>query len=1760
MVQLPPLSAVTAHSMPLARRHTVPLTPTPLLGRETELATVCVRLLAPEVRLLTLTGPGGVGKTRLALAAAAAVGDAFADGVVFVDLVLVRDPALVPQAIAEAAGVSQAGEQQPLLSGLLDALRDRDLLLVLDNGEHLLAAGPALAELLTACPGLTLLLTSRAPLQLRWEHELPVAPFPVPDANLAASVSALQATPAVRLFVARAQAARPDFVLTEQNAADVLAICTRLGGLPLAIELAAARIRVLTPRVLLARLEGTPGGAGSALQVLSGGAHDLPARHRSLRDTIAWSYDLLEAPEQALFRRLAVFVGGCTLAAAEAVGGPGDGRVAEVLAGLESLIAHSLLRQVAGPDGEPRFTMLEPLREYGLEQLAASGEEASVRQAHADYFLALAETDDLHGPGGSALAHRLDADRANLRAAVSYCAAAADGGERLLRSAAALGYFWFLQGQVSEGRAWCAAALATPAAATHLQLRARVLYSAGQLAWDACDLPAARALLEESISCARTTNDGRGLIRALYVLGEVLWDLGEQDAARAVVEESVARAQAADYAWELASAHERLALQAFRLGDWASARSHYEESIRQFRHLDDRPPLAYCIRCLGFVAQAEGGQTEALHRFTDSIRINQELGDLRGVAAGLTALAGLTIALGDAERAARLSGTAMAMLERSGATALLPLDRLRHERTLEVERAALDETRLSALWADGRALSIEAAIALAAEAVGRAASPARVAGAEDEALPAAPSAHMARPEPEAGGSSTHADEAPVHQATNESAAAANFVGREAELAALTRLLDRAALGRGGLALIVGDAGIGKTRLLAEFAARAETAGWLVLRGAAYEADGTPYLPLVEALGAYVRTCPADLLRGQLGGYATDLARMLPDLPRRFPDLVPGALPPEQARYRLFEGLTAFAGSVARAASRGLVLLLDDLHWADAASVQALLHLARRLAGLPVLVVAACRPPDATGAGPLTDLLAALRREQLAERLDLAPLVPEAVAALVEELSGRPPAAAVTAALHQETNGNPFYLEELVRQLQAEGRDLANPEAMAAGWQVPAGVRDVLAARLARLSPDANRLLQAAAVLGERVRFDVLGDAAGIAPVALLDAVEEATASGILREEPEGYRFSHALLRQAVRDGLSLPRRQQLHLRAAAAIERLYARDLAPQLPALAQHYRLAGPAVAAQALRYARQAADAALAVYAWEAAVEHWQAALGLLEPDAVAERCELLLALGDAQYRAGDRTASRENFRAASDLAREQGWGERLARAALGYAGVVVAYGLSDPGTIALLEQAISALGEDEAVLRCRLQARLAMELSFTADTARQESLSAAALAGARHLGEPTALTAALTARHYALGAPERLPERLAIVDDLLAVATAAGDKESVARAYCWRLADRIEAGDLAAADRDLAACTALIEEFQQPRLLWLAAVFRVMRALLDGRFDDAEASRAAALQLGRRSQWSDALLTDVAQRQLLRWQRGRVEKTEPVPARAVGEQFPAPPGQPAWLLRGLVEQGRHEEARAALDRLAAGNFAALPRGGARLISLALLAEVCAALADRPRAAALYPLLAPFAGRVVTTVGGSLCLGSAAYYLGLLATTLERWPQAEQHFEAAAALHERFGARPFLAQTWFSHGRMLLARGERGDAERAARLLAQAHGLAEELGMAPLTRAAAGYALPSSPAPAATAAAAPPSTEPLPDGLTAREAEVLGLIAAGLTSRQIAAELVLSVDTVRRHTTNVYTKIGAHGRAEATAYALRHGLIPARQPHPPH
>jgi predicted ATPase/class 3 adenylate cyclase len=649
-VDFPPLRSLER------RPHNLPAQPTPLLGRETEVAALREALAAPSPRLVTLTGPGGVGKTRLALQAAAEAIDSFPDGVWWAPLAGVSDPALLPDAIAAPLGVREA-PGEALLDSIGAHLRARHALLLLDNLEHLPDAGAPIAHLLAAAPDLRVLATSRAPLHVRGERTFPVAPLPLPRPARDLSLEDALSSPAVQLFVDRAQAVVPDFQLDAATAPAVAAICQRLDGLPLAIELAAARTRLLPPPALLARLE-------RALPLLTGGARDLPERQRTLRATIAWSHDLLAPEEQRLFAQLSVFAGGCSLEAALAVCAEQDGDDLLLLDQLDTLVAQSLLRTSPSDGANPRFAMLETIREFGRERLQASGEADAVCQRFAAYFLSLAERAEplLSGPEQGDWLARLTAEHDNLRESL-VAAAHLEPPADHLRLAGALWRFWWVRGHLTEGRQRLDEALArrgegeiTP------EVLARALDGAGVLAEAQGDIDRAAALHDEALTLWRLAEDSAGEARSLENLGIIeLFDRANLTRARELHEAALACFRAADDRFGVASALANLGAVALRAEDFPRASSLYQEALALALSLGDARAAAAASTNLASLAFFQGDFDNSAALFEEALRHWQALDDVPGAALALGNLAAALQWTGDTSRAKTLYEESLAL-------------------------------------------------------------------------------------------------------------------------------------------------------------------------------------------------------------------------------------------------------------------------------------------------------------------------------------------------------------------------------------------------------------------------------------------------------------------------------------------------------------------------------------------------------------------------------------------------------------------------------------------------------------------------------------------------------------------------------------------------------------------------------------------------------------------------------------------------------------------------------------------------------------------------------------------------------------------------------------------------------------------------------------------------------------------------------------------------------------------------------------------
>ena len=675
----------------------------PLIGRDTEVAAIKKLLLTEEVRLVTLTGPGGTGKSSLCLRLARELLDDFQNGVFFVALTSINDPNLVAPTIAKVLGIKEE-RGVSLVDSMKEFFRGKRILVVLDNFEQVISAAPLITDLLASSLGLEFIVTSRAALHLRGEHEFAVLPLAVPDPQRLHSLEQLAKYSSIALFVSRAQALKPDFTLSEDNAAAVAEICTRLDGLPLAIELAAARIKLLPPSAMLKRMD-------SSLKVLTGGARDLPARQQTMRGAIAWSYDLLEPEERTLFNRLSIFLGGCSLEEAEAVCNSTGDLELDFLDGVTSLVDKSLLRQKEQDDSEGRFSMFQTIREFGLEQLAQTGELATVRAQHLNFYLELAEQaePELTGASQASWFSRLEKEHDNFRAALIY-SRESDRLEDGLRLAGALWRFWEVRGHVGEGRA-VMDQLLNMAGATDVSpnVRAKALNGAGVLAGNQGDHARQTAILQESLKLYEELDDKSGIAQSINNLGSIAYSQGDYARAQDFYTQSLELRRAISDSWGIANSLNNLGGVAFLQGDSKRALELHSESLSLRRSLGDKRGISMSLNNMGEVAQEQQDYGRAAALFAESLAIRKELGDRFFIVSSLHNLAEVACSRKDYERGARLFGAAEALREMIGAP--LPTEKRQNfERYLDEARDALGRADLSSARSQGRVMSLGEAI------------------------------------------------------------------------------------------------------------------------------------------------------------------------------------------------------------------------------------------------------------------------------------------------------------------------------------------------------------------------------------------------------------------------------------------------------------------------------------------------------------------------------------------------------------------------------------------------------------------------------------------------------------------------------------------------------------------------------------------------------------------------------------------------------------------------------------------------------------------------------------------------------------------------------------------------------------------------------------------------------------------------------------------------------------------------------------------
>jgi tetratricopeptide (TPR) repeat protein len=854
--------------------------------------------------------------------------------------------------------------------------------------------------------------------------------------------------------------------------------------------------------------------------------------------------------------------------------------------------------------------------------------------------------------------------------------------------------------------------------------------------------------------------------------------------------------------------------------------------------------------------------------------------------------------------------------------------------------------------------------------------------------------------------------------------------------------------------------VGKTRLLSEIGIEAGDRGFAVLSGRAYESQATaPFGAMSEALSRYLRDRPHSEVRAAIGNGGQYLSLLAPQV-RRITQVAPSSatVDPEAERFRLYEEVCDFLVNVA--GIRPLLLFLDDLQWADPGTIQMLDHIVRRVQECRILVTGTYRDTDIDDQHPLAGLVRSVTRQRTGRAMTLAPFEREECSAVLESFTRSRPSPEVVDALHEETRGNALFLIETARSLVEQGRDLTAPVASLEGRAVPDTVREVIGERLTRLSRETREVLDHAAVLGGALSTQVLAAATGERERTVLDALEEAHGSRILEEEGGGFAFAHPLILSTIYQELSAPRRSLLHREAGEAIERLFGPH-PDHVSELAYHFCEGGERV--KGFEYSKLAGARALELLAYEESGRHYERALSLLGEDDPSERCDLLLDLGNVRWMSGDHRAALEVRQQAVELARDTESPERFARAVLalrvGYTQLQLEV---DDQYVGLLKEALTAVGDEDSPLRAKLLAYLGAQHYFSPDARQRISLTSEAVEMARRAGDKATLADALIVQHFALREPQYAEERMEITGEIIELAEDTNQSAFALSGLSCRIGDLLELGIVDGTDQAISEHAALADQLKHHSSMILSHQYVAMRALFDGRFDDAEREAYQALELAQESSSRTAIAIFGTQLFLIRKEQGRLEEIEQA-HRMLVERYPTIPAYRAGLAALYSELGESASARTQFEALAAGDKIDLPPDTNWLTGIAFLSEACGFLRDVERSEYLYGQLQPFDGRLIVVGYGTLCLGPASLYLGVLAGVNAAFDAAANHFDDALETCDKTGSMCWAARTKYEYARMLLA-GQR-EPERAQQLLSDTRRIAVELGMNRLAeRAAAG------------------------------------------------------------------------------------------------
>ena len=983
-----------------------------------------------------------------------------------------------------------------------------------------------------------------------------------------------------------------------------------------------------------------------------------------------------------------------------------------------------------------------------------------------------------------------------------------------------------------------------------------------------------------------------------------------------------------------------------------------------------------------------------------------------------------------------------------------------------------------------------------------------------------------------------------------------LVGRERELALLRQCFELARGGRGQAVSIIGDAGLGKSRLLYEFrqVLASHDYAWLDGRCHPYGA-ALAYGPIVELLKQQFQIDTSDRDEDIRGKIQRGLASLSAALAAAAPYVghllgvdtaggLPAGLAPEAVKYRAFEALRGLVSE--SAGCRPLVLVIEDLHWVDPTTSEFLTFLLEHVAGARVLLVCTYRP----------EFVCTWSRKSYHRVITLTPLAPPDGCQMLTALLGTPHIHDdLVRLVLDKAEGVPFFIEELVTSLRETGAIALHDSqwrltARALTVPVPDTVEEVLMARIDRLPEGAKSVLQIGAVMGREWSEVLLREVAGLAEqdltahLAALTDAELLYARGLPPQTT--YVFKHAFTQDAAYRGLLTARRQALHHRVAVMLEALFPDRLEEHYGSLAHHYLEAAQGdELAKAIAYARRAGDRNMALPAYAEAVRFYHMALEALElqePVDEARRCALLLVLGEAQRKAGDHLQAQATLQRAADSARTLGTTELLAQAALELEQVTHSVGLPAEPVVHLLEEVLQKLGAADSLLAAKILGSLARALRYTGAQQQAVAYAQQAVAMARGCDDPVVLATNLNNMVFALQGPEHTQQRLTYATEIVPLATAGDARELLNDAHWWRVYCLLELGDIPAMDAEVDVYAGIVQELQQPFYLCLITQLRAMQALMAGRFADSERLAQEALAIGQSLQTENIAGIFGLQMFTLRREQGRLKELAPAVRYFVQQHTAAAAWRPGLALI-YSELGRTREARMEFEYLARHDFTDLPRDALWMASMTYLADVCTFLGDTARAATLYQLLLPYAGRNVVIGNAVACYGAMSRYLGTLATTMGHWDVATQHFEDALVMNARMAARPWLAHTQYAYATMLLGRHQPGDHDKATLLLDAALTTARDLGMRALEeRLTAGLGQ--------TVTPLPPAVPSSLDDLSQREVEVLRLLAAGRSNRDIADALYISLNTVATHVRNILTKTGTANRTEAAAYALHHGL----------